>query len=90
MFDTIADALDTWAVAHQLHWQRLYKDSEVRSLDLTLSDGRIAQIWVDGSSTAGWSVNAWDRKAMKFSRHVADSTQMGEALSEALSTVRSW
>ena len=89
MFESIDDLIADWARRNCLAWSRQYRDEAVRSIDLPLSDGRIAQIWLEPTTDQTWKIRAWDRKQQNFSLIVA-KPQLGQGLSDALAAVRSW
>jgi hypothetical protein len=89
MFESIDDLITDWARAHRLEWSRQYRDEEVRSIDLPLAEGRIAQIWLEPTADQTWRVRASDRRQQRFSLIVA-KPQLQQGLSDALAVVKSW
>jgi hypothetical protein len=89
MFEHIDDLITDWAKSHRVHWSRLYQDQEVRSIDLPLAGGRIAQIWLEPDVDSTWKIRAWDRKHQNFSLTVAKA-ELAQGLSDALAAVKSW
>jgi hypothetical protein len=89
MFEHIDDLITDWAKSHRVHWTRLSQDQEVRSIDLPLASGRIAQIWLEPAAGDAWKIRAWDRKHQNLSLTVARAELM-QGLSDTLATVRSW
>ena len=89
MFESVDDLIADWAISHRLAWQRSYRNEEVRSIDLTLKDGRVAQSWLDAATDQMWTVHAWDRRRARFSLTVCE-LELKQALSNALRAVKSW
>jgi hypothetical protein len=89
MFENINASIEQWASGNKLAWNRRYRDEEVRSIELTLSDGRNAQIWLEQAPDSAWVVRAWDRGSNNF-RKAEISSQVEKALSDALAAVHSW
>jgi hypothetical protein len=89
MFERIDDLLHDWAKSHRVLWNRSHCDEEVRSVELPLPDGRLAQIWLEPDPDGEWKIRAWDRKLQRYSLAVTTS-QLQQGLSNALGTVKSW
>ncbi len=60
----VADSvLEPWAASHELHIHTLFKDVEVRSIDVVSKNGKRFQIWIDPPDQAGTTeVHVWDMK----------------------------
>ena len=89
MFEIIDDLISDWAQSNSLQWASHHRDAEVRSIDLPLADGRIAQLWIEPGENGNWTVRAWDRESQSLSLSTP-KTQLADTLTRALAIIRSW
>ncbi len=88
MFQNIDAQLYSWADRNNLQIQTLYRDEEVRSIELTNSKGTRGQIWVEINQDK-IKVHAWDFGKNRLAIP-ATLTNVASALDAALSALRSW
>lgn len=81
--------IKAWSERHSFLLFTLYKDSEVRSVNVVSETGRKFQIWIDHPKGDQISVHVWNYKKQRqdWEVNVAD---LNTALEEAASTVREW
>ena len=90
MFSEIDPIIEASARQHGLHWLREYRGEEVRSTEISLRAGRVAQLWVEQTQSApNFVVCAWDKGAKHF-REAVTAQSMSNAISRAISTAQSW
>ena len=62
-YQIIDDVLDAWAKLHNLKVIKLYKDMQVRSVNIVDSTGAKYQIWIDPiEGKHEIKINYWDYK----------------------------
>lgn len=82
--------LNRWAKKLGTPWSRIYKDEEIRSLEVDVGLSRKVQIWVEFSDDGTHlDVKAWDKKKRLFSE-TASPSQLCEALDRALYQANIW
>jgi hypothetical protein len=87
-------AINAWAAEHQLQVCTVYKDYEVRSVDIPrhrrwLRQRYPFQIWIDVPDDLGHvGVHAWDRRRQRLDLYTRTEAVRG-ALDEALAWVQS-
>lgn len=82
-----------WANIHSLHISTIYKDEEVRSIDLINAKGERFQIWFDLPVRNRIIVHAWNYKKKKERVQKdwsVDIEKLESTLTEVLNTVHSW
>ena len=85
----IDPVISAWAAENQLHVCTMYKDTEVRSVDVVSKTGKKFQIWIDAPHGTQIAVHAWDYKKQRqdWSGSVSELLNY---LREAMETVKSW
>jgi hypothetical protein len=88
-FDSVDPIIEPWGRLHSAPWQRLYRDEEVRSAELTLANGLQAQLWIEPQADGSIAVRAWDRRSHSH-REIVGLSELSAALTRGLEKVRSW
>jgi hypothetical protein len=88
-YESIDDAIKSWASKHSLSLYTEYKDSEVRSVDVVDHSGKKFQIWIDKPTDGIVGVHAWDYKKRRkdWEPAVAD---LEETLEQAIAQIDEW
>jgi hypothetical protein len=85
-YASIDSTIRNFARKHSLLISTVYKDAEVRSIEMVNSSGKRCQIWIDPpNSGGGVGVHAWDYKKMR-----KDNIVPASVLSECLEDVYMW
>lgn len=89
-YSQIDPVLDRWAADQDLTVMTLYKDCEVRSIDLAGEEGCRFQLWVDPPEQAGKvCVHIWDYRKRRAD-YESELEDLVDCLDEALRTVSRW
>jgi hypothetical protein len=85
-YASLDPTIKNWATAHSLTIFTVYKDVEVRSVELINPRGKRCQIWVDPPDALGRvGVHAWDYRKM-----TRDSVVQMSELSTSLEDIYTW
>lgn len=88
-FEAIDVELEKWVAENRLELVKRYRDDDIRSVNISSSQGSIYQIWVDGPVTENVTVMAWDYGERRHSERCR-SVDITAALDNALRIVRTW
>lgn len=89
-FSKIDDILYEWADENNLPIQKEYKESEVRSIEITDKAGHRFQLWIDfDDRNECVTLNAWDFKKKRYKVNTSP-VFLHEKLNDALRTIRMW
>lgn len=82
--------LESWADSHGFHIHKIFKDVEVRTIDIVSPKGKRFQLWIDEPDQSGkTTIHVWDMKKRKKDFVTAQST-LTENLELAYQEVQSW
>jgi hypothetical protein len=81
--------LGPWAHSHGLYVSTVYRDDEVRFVDVVSPAGRRYQLWLDVSSGDRVGVHVWDFKKRRQD-FVTSISELNATLDRALSAMRTW
>ncbi len=89
-FQAVDSILGTWARKHGLSIATVYRDEEVRSIELVDRRGDRYQIWIDPPDALGLvGIHAWDFRHLKT--HVQSSVpELESNLDGVRETVLGW
>ena len=82
--------LHDWTSRKGLRIYKLYKDTEVRSIEIVSPQGKRFQLWIDEPSQTGdIGIHIWDMKK-KRKDYSASSASFENVLEEAYKQAQSW
>lgn len=88
-YQILDPVLEMWAKKHDLHMYKMYKDEEVRSIDIVSPSGKRFQLWIDKpGSNSETSVYVWDYRRRKVDFD-ADIRNLESQLERAYSEIKS-
>ena len=89
-YTLIDPILNAWADSRKLHIQTIFKDMEIRSVDIIDSQGKRFQLWVDEPDKAGNTmVHIWDMKK-KREDFIASKFSLKDKLENAYRCAKNW
>jgi hypothetical protein len=89
-YSTVDPILECWAKTHGLIIHKIFKDVEVRSIEIVSPHGKRFQIWIEEPDQAGNTcVHVWDMKKKKRD-FTANKTSLKNSLEEAYQQAQSW
>ena len=89
-YTVIDPIINTWADSHGLHIQNVFKDTEVRSIDIVGSQGKRIQLWIDEPDKVGnTTIHIWDMKK-RSKDFVASKFSLRDKLEDAYQCAKSW
>lgn len=88
-FEMADPIIDRWGLENAVPWCRAYRDEAVRSADITLRGGAVAQLWLEPLAGGNFAACAWDRQSRRH-REVVKPSELYQALTRGLTAIRSW
>lgn len=89
-YSIVDPILEDWAKIHELIIQKIFKEVEVRSIDMVSPEGKRFQIWIDEPDQAGnTGVHVWDMKKKKRD-FTATKLSLKNMLEAAYQQAHSW
>lgn len=89
-YQIVDNELDVWAKSHNLKIVKLYKDMDVRSVNILDASGHKYQIWIDSvEEKQKIKINYWDYKDKKGSIST-EYRHFFESMEKSYEIVKDW